>query len=142
MKKEILAMTIACAMASNAEAQIYSGDTWVQLPTVDLYDNDVMRMNMQVLAQTAALRRDNYYRYSDLAIDAFNERRWNSVIKYVNAALNTMYYSGALYYMRGYAFEQLGNLRAAKKDYKMGKKYNCREAAQALEDLKARNKRK
>jgi len=47
-----------------------------------------------------------------------------------------------LYYMRGYAYEQLGKLRAAKKDYKKGMKNNSQEAALALASLKARKKRR
>jgi len=56
--------------------------------------------------------------------------------------LATYYYCGGLYYMRGYAYEQLGNRRAAKKDYKLAIKNNCPEAAQALASLKARKRRK
>ena len=44
--------------------------------------------------------------------------------------------------MRGYAFEQLGKLRAAKKDYKKGMKNNSQEATLALASLKARKKRR
>lgn len=75
-------------------------------------------------------------------VKAYNNNNWSNVIYYVNAALNTLYYSGTLYYIRGYAYEQLGNLRAAKKDYKTGKKYNCHEAIQALESLKTKRNQK
>ena len=59
-----------------------------------------------------------------------------------DSGVMTMFYCGELFYIRGYAYEQLGNLKAAKKDYKTGKKYNCAEAAQALEALKAKRKAK
>ena len=97
---------------------------------------------MRALAETAALRKQNYYRYSDMALEALNNKQWNYVIYYVNEALNTRYYSGTLYYIRGYANEQLNNLRAAKKDYKTAIKHNCPEASQALANLKIRMKRK
>ena len=89
-----------------------------------------------------ARRQQNYEQFSNLAFNAFNSRQWSNVISYVGAALNTGYYCGSLYYVRGYAYEQLGNLKAAKKDYKVGKKYNCVEAAQALDALKAKRKAK
>jgi hypothetical protein len=75
-------------------------------------------------------------------MEAFDNRDWSHVVSYVNSALATQFYCGTLYYIRGYAYEQLGNLRAAKSDYKAGKKYNCVEAAEALDALKARMKRK
>ena len=142
MKKKIMTITLMCSVAMGANAQVYADDSWMQLPTADLYDNSVMNMSLRSLAEMAAKRKENYFRYSDMAVEAFSNRQWDNVIYYVNEALETGYYSGKHYYIRGYAFEQLGNIRAAKKDYKIGKKYNCTEAAQALESLKAKNKRR
>ena len=142
MKKKVMTLALMCSLAMSSEAQIYAGDSWTQLPTTDMYDTNVMNMHLRALAETAALRKENYFRYSDMAIEAYRNGQWNNVVYYVNEALNTRYYSGQLYYLRGYAYEQLGNLRAAKKDYKKGVKYNCPEAAQALEALKARKKRR
>ena len=138
MIKKLMVMTLTCSMATSVGAQIYSYDRGVQLPTGSVYDTDMMNMQLRVLAETAAMRKENYHRYSEMAFEAYHNSNWNNVIYYVNAALNTLYYSGTLYYIRGYAYEQLGNLRAAKKDYKTGKKYNCPEAVQALESLKAK----
>lgn len=142
MKKKIFVIMMTGMIVTSGKAQVYGGDTWVQFPTRDLYDTGMMDMYLRALAETSELRKQNYYRYSDLAIEAYNNKQWNNAIYYVNEALKTKYYSGQLYYIRGYAYEQNGNLRAAKKDYKKGKKYNCPEAAQALEALKARGKRK
>lgn len=141
MKKSFLIGAMMCWMALNAQAQ-YQYDRALPLPTMDLYDTGVMNMYMRALAETSARRQQSYEQYSELAFDAFHNEQWRSVIDYVNRALNTKFYCGDLFYIRGYAFEKLGNLKAAKKDYKTGKKYNCSEAAQALENLKARNKRK
>ena len=142
MRKKILGIVMTSLMAMDADAQVYAGDTWMQMPTRDLYDTGMMNMYLHALAETAELRKENYYRYSNMAIEAYNNEQWNYAIYYVNEALSTKYYSGQLYYIRGYAYERNGNIRAAKKDYKTGKKYNCPEAAQALEALKARSKRR
>ena len=142
MKKKIFAMAFACLATMNLNAQIYAGGTGLPMPTRDLYDTGMMNMYLRAMAETAAQQEEYYYRYSDMALEAYKNKQWNYVVYYVNEALNTKYYTGELYYLRGYAFEQLGNLRAAKKDYKAGMKYNCPQAAQALEALKIRSKRK
>ena len=142
MKSKILVIVLTCSIVMNVDAQIYSYDTGLQLPISSVYDTDLMNMQLRVMAETAAMRKEDFNRYSDMAFDAYNKNRWSDVVYYVNAALNTRYYNGTLYYIRGYAYEQLGNLRAAKKDYKTGKKYNCPEAALALESLNERRKRK
>lgn len=142
MKKKFLAITLTCFMAMNADAQVYAGDTWLPMPTMDLYDTGMMNMYARALAETAARRQAYFERCSDQAVEAYNHRLWNDVIYYVNEALETKYYNGYVYFLRGYAYEQLGNLRAAKKDYRKGKKYNSREAAWALDALKARSRRR
>ena len=142
MKKKVFAIAMTCSLALNADAQVYAGDSWMQMPTADLYDAGTMNMYLRALAETEARRKENYQRYNSLAFDAYKNKQWNSVIYYVNMALETKYYSGQLYYIRGYAFEQNGNMRAAKKDYKKGKKNGSIEAARALEALKARSKRR
>ena len=141
MKKRLLIGAMMCWMALSAQAQ-YQYDRALPLPTVDLYDTGVMNMYMRALAETSARRQQSYEKYSELAFNAFNSRQWSNVVSYVGAALNTGYYCGSLYYIRGFAYEQLGNLRAAKKDYKTEKKYDCVEAARALDALKAKRKAK
>ncbi len=141
MKKRVLIGAMMCWMALSAQAQ-FQYDRALPMPTRDLYDTGVMNMYMRALAETSARRQQRYEEYSELAFSAFNNRQWSSVIGYVDQALNTMFYCGELFYIRGYAYEQLGKLRAAKKDYKTGKRYNCEEAAQALEALKTKKKAK
>jgi hypothetical protein len=64
------------------------------------------------------------------------------VIDNVNNAFSTDYVNGDLYFIRGYAYEQLGYTSYAKKDYKRGRKEGSDLAARALEALKARMKKK
>ena len=68
MKKKVMTLALMCCLAMGSEAQIYAGDSWVQLPTTDLYDTNVMNMHLRALAETAALRKEYYFRYSDMAI--------------------------------------------------------------------------
>ena len=75
-----------------------------------------------------------------MALDAFKKHDWYSVINNINNALSTGYYSGTIYYLRGYAYESLGNYKSAKKDYKTGKKYKSLEAKEALDKLKIKMK--
>lgn len=142
MKKKVMMLALMCLVVVSGKAQIYGYDQTLRLPSADLYDTGAMNMYLRALAETAAIRKENYLRYSDMAVEAYRNQNWNNVIYYVNEALNTKYYCGGLYYMRGYAYEQLGKLRAAKKDYKTAIKNDSQEAAQALASLKARKKRK
>lgn len=142
MKKKVMTLALMCLMAMSSKAQVYAGDAWMQMPTMDLYDTGMMNLYARALAETAARRQAAFERYYDLAIEACGRKEWNEVVYLVNSALETKYYTGSIYFLRGYAYEQMGNLRAAKKDYKKGKKYNSPEAARALEALKARNRRR
>lgn len=143
MKKMVL--TMLCMMALNANAQVYSYDTWTQLPTTDLYDTQTMNMALahaEMRARVEARKQALFEHYTSQAIDAFRNSQWSSVIYFANQALDTSYYNGDIYYLRGYANEQLGDLRQAKKDYRKGKKYGCYQATAALQSLKTRKKRR
>lgn len=142
MKKELVALTLAWSVTMNGNAQVYPGDSWARLPTMDLYDTGTMNAYARAVAETAARRKRLFEYYSDLAVEAYNEEQWSYAIECVNNALNTQYYSGLVFYIRGYALEQLGDEKAAMKDYKKGKKYGSEAAASALESLKDRRKRK
>ena len=141
MKKKVTMVICLCLMTLSVKAQ-FQYDRALPLPTVDLYDTGVMNMYFSALAQTAARRQQQYEELSDQAIEAFNKGQWNYAISYVNQAFRTGYYCGMLYYVRGFAYESLGDFRSAKKDYKAGKKYNSVEAAQALELLKVKMKQR
>lgn len=140
MKKTVMMMAVMSLMAVGAKAQVYAYDQALPLPTVDLYDTGVMNMTLRAMAETAAWRKQRYEEMADMALEAYKKKQWLNVIGYVNDALSTGFYCGELFYIRGNAFEQLGDVKTAKKDYKTGKKYNCKEAAQALEALKAKRK--
>lgn len=141
MKKSFLIGAMMCWMALNAQAQ-YQYDRALPLPTVDLYDTGVMNMYLSALAQTHSRRQQQYEELTDQAIEAFNKGQWNYTISYVNQALRTGFYCGTLYYIRGFAYESLGDFKSAKKDYKTGKKYDSVEAAQALEQLNVKMKQR
>ncbi len=145
MKKRIVLMALASSLVLTSKAQIYAGDPSVRLPTRDLYGTEVMGMSLahaEMAARVAAWRQQQYEYYSEQAVEAYNERHWSGVIQNVNSALGTNYYSGFHFYLRGYAYEQLGYLKQAKKDYKKGKRYGCHEAATALNSLKEKMKKK
>lgn len=142
MKKKMIAIAFMCMMAMGAQAQVYSYDTWSQLPVNDLYDTGMMNTHLGAMAATAARREAAFDYYCDQASEAYGRREWNYVIYYADKALNTQYCSGNIYFMRGFANEQLGNYRAAKRDYKKGKKHNSQLAARALEYLKDKMRRK
>lgn len=128
-------MTLVCLMAVGAKAQIFSYDRPSRMPTRDLYDPQMMNMVIQSAAASAKYRREKFDNYSQMAVEAYHGKRWGQAITYVNMALETRYESGTLYYIRGFAYEQLGNYKAAKKDYKLGIKHESEEAALALEAL-------
>ena len=142
MKKRLFVVLIVGTLINEAKAQISSYDSWARLPTMDLYDTGTMNAYARAVAETAARRKRLFEYYSDLAVEAYNEEQWSYAIDCVNNALNTQYYSGLVFYIRGYALEQLGDEKAAMKDYKKGKKYGSEAAASALESLKDRRKRK
>lgn len=145
MKKKILMMALMCQMAASSHAQVYGGDSWVQLPTRDLYDSQTMSMALQHAEMAARIRARKealWEQYSDLAYEAYNNRQWHSVINYVYQALETGFYNSDMYYIRGYAYEQLGEFRLAKKNYRKAKKYGNYRAELALDELKEKIKKK
>ena len=142
MRKKILTMSLLCTMAMSVNAQVFAYDTWMQMPTRDIYDDGAMNMYARALAETAARRKANFEKYSNLADEAFNKKQWNYVIYYVNEALETQYYNGELFFLRGCAYEMLGNERQAKKDYRKGKKNGSYRAVLAMEQLKEKQKQR
>ena len=142
MKKKIFAVALTCLISTNVEAQVYAYDSWGQMPTKDIYDDAMMNMYLRAVAETAARRRTLFEQFSDRAAEAFNKKQWSLVICYVNDAFETQYYNGELYYLRGYAFEMLGDERQAKKDYRKGKRNNSYQAALALVQLKEKQRQR
>ncbi len=142
MKKKIMFLALMCTMTVGANAQIYSYDRGMQMPTSDLYDTDIMSMAIRAAAETAQRRKEKFYQYAQMATDAYNKNQWNLAISYVNEAFSTQYVDGDLYYIRGYAYESLGYYRTAKKDYKKGRKYGSSKATYALQALRQKRKLK
>ena len=146
MKKKIITLTVmGCMTVMNVNAQVYGGDTWVQFPTRDLYDSQTMNMALQhaeMAARVRARKEAMWEQYSDLAYENYNNRQWNRVISSVNLALETGFYNSDVYYMRGYAYEQLGYFKQAKKDYRKAKKYGSYQAVSALDALKEKMKKR
>ena len=140
MKKKVLTMVVVCSMTMGARAQIGPYDSAVQMPSMDLYDDGAMNAYIGALAATAERRSQQFNYYYKLAVDAYCEDRWYDAIRNVNSALSTQYTDGMLYYIRGYAYEQLGNWKEAKKDYKTGKKYGDKYSIEALENLQKKEK--
>lgn len=142
MKKVITTVALMCTMALNCKAQVYGYDEALRLPTVDLYDDALMGMELRAARETAARRKQAFEHYGDQAYDAYLNKRWVDVINNVNNALTTGFYNGKLYFFRGFAYESLGYYSNAKKDYKLAKKNGVFEANAALERIKHKRKAK
>ena len=140
MKKMIMTVALMCTIVLSSRAQVYGYDQALKLPTVDLYDDALMEMELRAARETAARRQKAFEHFGDLAYDAYLNKRWVDVINNVNSALNTGYYNGKLYYFRGVAYESLGYYKNAKKDYKVAKKKGVFEANAALERVKQKRK--
>ena len=142
MKKKVMMLALMCLMAMSGKAQIYGYDQALRLPTVDLYDDAMMEMELRAARETAARRQQVFEYYGDQAYDAYLNKKWVDVINNVNSALKTGYYNGKLYYFRGFAYESMGYYSNAKKDYKVAKKNGVYEANAALERIKLIRKAK
>lgn len=142
MKKVMMTIVLMYTMVWGCKAQVYGYDQAVRLPTVDLYDDALMEMELRAARETAARRQQAFEYYGDQAYDAYLNKKWGDVINNVNNALKTGYYNGKLYYFRGFAYEALGYYSNAKKDYKVAKKNGIYEANAALERIKLIRKAK
>ena len=145
MNNKGIMIAIMCCLTMSIKAQVYAGDTGIKYPTVSMYDPQVMSMafaHAEMAARLEAKRQELFKDYAELAYDAYRESQWNDVIYYVNNALNTTYYNADVYFIRGYAYEHLGNYKQAKKDYKKAKKYGNYKAVFALDNLKIKMKKK
>lgn len=142
MKKKVMMLALMCLMAMSGKAQIYGYDQALRLPTVDLYDDAMMEMELRAARETAGRRQQAFEYYGDQAYDAYCNDKWVDVINNVNNALKTGYYNGKLYFFRAFAYESLGYYKNAKKDYKVAKKHGVFEANAALERIKQKMKAK
>ena len=76
-------MALTCTMAAGANAQIYSYDRSMQMPTRDLFDKDIMSMAVRA-AETAQRRKERFYQYAQMDTESYNQKQWNLAITYVN----------------------------------------------------------
>lgn len=139
MKKKVMTLALMCCLTMSSKAQVYAYDSYTRLPTMDLYDTGTINMSVRALAETAAMRRQVVEFYGKQAIDAYHAKKWSEVITNANVAIKYGPY-GIFYYIRGKAYEELGNYKQAKADYKRGKKDDYAEAAIALDELKTKMK--
>ncbi|MBR4924969.1 MAG: hypothetical protein IKZ61_04370 [Prevotella sp.] len=74
-----------------------------------------------------------YKHFYNLALDAYNNGRWQDVIENANtASLVPGNVNSDLYFIRGYAYEQLGYIKKAKENYRCS---DSDEAEKALVSL-------
>ena len=87
MNKNVMMLALMCLMAVSAKAQIYGYDQALRLPTVDLYDDAMMEMELRAARETAGRRQQAFEYYGDQAYDAYCNKKWVDVINNVNSAL-------------------------------------------------------
>ena len=74
MKKKIIVFALTSIITMKVNAQVYSEDTWGVLPTADLYDQGLMNTHLQLMAKTAARRKETFNRYFDSAVEAIETK--------------------------------------------------------------------
>lgn len=133
------------ALALGASATTAARAQFVQFPTCDIFDTDMMRMALNT-AREMSIRRERDYNYNyDMALKACANQQWMQAIAYCNRAMRYKDAGGDLYFIRGYAYEQMGDYTAAKNDYWKGKDLGSSSAASMLssfdERMRERNRR-
>ncbi len=99
-------------------------------------------MSTEMMISRARYRSRKFNEYRDLAYEALERGDKYSFIDYTNYALATDYYTKEMYYDRGVVFQELGDFKQAKKNYKKALKVGCYKARRALEELKALRKKR
>lgn len=145
MKHLILTLFCASALTLDVSGQIFSNDGAMMMPTRDLYSDwqsfgDIA--NAARMAAAADHRRKSYFEdYVSDAYDFFNQGDYYNCLHSSSLALETGYYTPHLFYIRGLAFERIGNYREAKKMYRKAKRKGFAPAKTALEALKQSKKK-
>lgn len=57
MKEKVLAIAMTWALSVNADAQVYADDSWMRMPTADLFDMGMMNAYARMAAEMAARSR-------------------------------------------------------------------------------------
>jgi hypothetical protein len=96
------------------------------------------QLQAYINANNKGIGRQSFMNYMNYAVEQYNHGNYSGFITQSTYALETGYSYPELYYYRGVAFEQLGNKRSAKKNYKKAYKQGVYEAKTALINLKKR----
>lgn len=164
MKKVLLLLLTLVSIKINA--QMYGYDEPTRFPTSDLYDTSSMLLLMKLAKERSSSstyyspqfndnreERTETYRiskkekkrvdaatYYELAFSAFNNNDWGRVIYYTKKAQQLGYSNGHLFYIRGWAYQILGNWKAAKRNYIKAKRRGYKAAEYALEVMELRKR--
>lgn len=125
MKKFFVIVAMSTIFVVNANGQ-------VKYPTMDLYDTGMMNMYLDALSNTTEKRKELFYQYAAIAYDYFNNKDYRNFLKYSDSALETLYYTSELYFMRGYAYEMLGLYKQSRQEYELAYKYGYTQAKERL----------
>lgn len=145
MKHLILTLFCASALTLDVSAQIYSYDGAMMMPTRDLYSDWQSFGDIAKAARMAAAadhrRKSHFEDYESEAYDYFNRGDYYNCLYSSSLALETGFYTPRLFYIRGIAFERIGNYKEAKKMYRKAKRKGFTPARTALEALKQSKKK-
>lgn len=75
-------------------------------------------LSMEEMIIQAKVNVSLFNKYSDIAMEYYDEGNYETFLYYSNLALDTGYGSGILYYRRGVVFEYFHKYSKAKKEYK------------------------
>lgn len=142
MKKKLFVSALLSMLVLKGQAQVYPGDTWAQLPVMDLYGNTLNPNTARMMAEADARREQMFEYYEEEAEKAIAASNWEKAITYVDWALDTGYYNSHVYFLKGFAYEKKGDLFKAKRFYRKAKRKGSLQAERALDRLKEEAKRK
>ncbi len=97
-------------------------------------------MSTEMMISRARYQLNQFNEYRDLAYEALANGYKYLFIKYTDEALSTDYYIPQMYYDRGVVFQELGDYKQAKKNYKKAIKVGYYKAEKALAELKEQRK--
>ena len=136
MKQKVKLFLASLALGMSATTTMHA--QYLELPVGDIFDTNMMSMALNT-AREISIRRAQEYNYNyDMALKASANQQWTQAIGYCNRAMRYNNAEGDLYFIRGYAFEQMGDYVAAKNDYWKGKDLGSSSAASMLSSFNER----
>jgi tetratricopeptide (TPR) repeat protein len=134
MKKYLILLALAAVTVTGAAQSLVISSRYRPL--------SVEEMVLQVQAETYYQQKmkERFEEYQDKAYIYYNKGDYKNFITYSDYALQTGWYTGKLYYDRGYAYECLREYRKAKKEYKRAIKKEYSPAQYAYEQCKIHHK--